>query len=54
MAKLRARIFDSLKFMWDGESYENLEEAKKKQSEYENDRFETRIVEEDGKIELYL
>ena len=53
MASPRARIIDGMKFMWDGTEYESIDDAKKAQAEYEKDNFETRIIEEGDKIEVY-
>lgn len=41
------------KFMWDGQVYETNEEAYRVQQSYENDKFEVRKVEQDGKFLLY-
>jgi hypothetical protein len=53
MAGPRARIFDGMKFMWDGREYDSTEEAQKVRAEYEKERFEVHVVEEDGKIHVY-
>ena len=53
MGKIQARLIDGMKFMWDGQDYESIEEAEKVQAQYEKEKFETRIVEEDGKIHVY-
>ena len=53
MAEPRARIIDGKKFMWDGREYENEAEADKAGEEYEKESFETRTVEEDGKVHVY-
>ena len=53
MAAPQARVIDGKKFMWDGREYESAAEAEKAKGEYEKERFETRIVEEDGKIHVY-
>jgi hypothetical protein len=48
-----ARIFDGMKFMWDGAEYETEEEAKNVQDGYEKDEFEVRRIEEEGKHYLF-
>ena len=53
MAKPIARVIDGMKFMWDGEDYESREAAEEKCAAYGKERFETRIVEEDGTIHVY-
>jgi hypothetical protein len=47
------KIIDGKKFMWDGEIYEGMEQAKEKEESYIKDKFETRIIEEDGKPVVY-
>ena len=49
----KACVIDGMKFMWDGENYASLEDARKKQAEYEKDGFETRIVDEEGNTHVY-
>ncbi len=53
MADPRARVFDGYKFMWDWKDYPGLDEAQKAAEGYRKDNFETRIAEEDGKVQLY-
>jgi len=53
MAKPQARVFDGMKFMWDGADYDSAEEAEKARKEYEKDGFETRTAEEEGKFRVY-
>jgi len=48
-----ARISDGKKFMWDGQTFENREEALQLAETYRNDGFEVRMVEEGGKVFLY-
>ena len=43
----------SSKFMWDGEIYESPEEAENKSKEYEESKFEVRLVEKGGKYLVY-
>lgn len=47
------KILDGKKFMWDGESYEGMEQAKTAEETYQKDNFETRIIEEEGKPLVY-
>ena len=49
----KARVIDGSKFMWDGEEYDDAEAARRAQAEYKKQEFETRIVEEDGKVHVY-
>ena len=48
-----AKIIDDKKFMWDGNTYEKEENAKNTMKEYENYCFETRLVTEEGKFDVY-
>lgn len=47
------KIIDSKKFMWDGETYEGMEQAKAAEENYKKENFETRIIEEEGKPLVY-
>jgi hypothetical protein len=47
------KIIDGKKFMWDGETYEAMDAAKAAEENYKNDKFETRILEEEGKPLVY-
>ncbi len=53
MEEPRARVIDGKKFMWDAREYETRTEAEGAREEYEKESFETRIVEEDDKVEVY-
>ena len=53
MAEIRGRLIDGVKFMWDGRDYETADEAAKVKEEYEQEAFETRIVEEGDKYHVY-
>jgi len=53
MAEPKSRIIDGMKFMWDGKDYESNEEAERAKAEYEENSFQTRLVEEDGKLRVY-
>jgi hypothetical protein len=48
-----AMISDGKKFMWDGQLYDNKDEATRAAEPYENESFQIRIVEEDGKFLVY-
>jgi len=48
-----AMISDGKKFMWDGQLYDNREEAARAGESYQNEDFQIRIVEEDGKFLVY-
>jgi hypothetical protein len=50
---VKAKQIDGKKFMWDGRSYENEKDAKNIESGYSIEGFETRIVQEDGKYNVY-
>ncbi len=47
------QIIDTKKFMWDGETYEGVEQAKAAEESYKKEGFETRIIEEEGKPLVY-
>lgn len=47
------KIIDNKKFMWDGETYEGMEQAKEAEESYKKENFETRIIEEEGKPLVY-
>jgi len=53
MAPEDVRFFDGHKYMWDGEAQESREAAEAKQKEYENDEFETQLVEEEDQFLVY-
>ena len=48
-----ALVTDGKKFMWDGRSFENMEEATRVAETYENNGFEVRMAEEGGKFLVY-
>jgi len=48
-----AMIGDGKKFMWDGQPYDNREEASGAAESYQNENFEIRMVEEGGKFLVY-
>jgi hypothetical protein len=45
-----AMISDGKKFMWDGQLYDNQEEAARAAESYKNENFEIQMVDEDGKF----
>lgn len=47
------KIIDSKKFMWDGVTYEGMDQAKSAEETYKKDNFETKIIEEEGKSLVY-
>jgi hypothetical protein len=53
MAPQNMRVFDGRKFMWDGELYDSPAAAEAKKQDYENQGFETQMLEEEGKAVLY-
>jgi predicted O-methyltransferase YrrM len=48
-----AMISDGKKFMWDGQLYDNQEEAARAAESYKNENFEIQMVDEDGKFLVY-
>ncbi len=46
-------ISDGKKFMWDGQLYDNKEDASRAGESYQKENFEIEIVEEDGKFLVY-
>jgi hypothetical protein len=46
-------ISDGKKFMWDGQVYDNKEEASRAGQSYEEENFQTRMMEQDGKFLVY-
>jgi hypothetical protein len=46
-------ISDGRKFMWDGQLYDNREEASRTAESYQNENFEIQMVEEVGKFLVY-
>jgi hypothetical protein len=53
MSMVKAKQIDGKKFMWDGRKYDNEETVKNIENAYANEGFETRIVEEEGKYNIY-
>ena len=50
---LKAREIEGKKFMWDGNNYDNEEEAKNTEKSYIKEGFETHIVKEEGIYDVY-
>jgi len=48
-----AAKFDGKKYMWDKGSYSTEKDAREKMDKYENDGFEVRCIEEEGKYFIY-
>lgn len=48
-----ARKVDGKKFMWDGGTYDNLEQAQQVMEDYAKDGFEVQMVEKDGQYLVY-
>ncbi|MFI5118714.1 MAG: hypothetical protein ACHP8B_18665 [Terriglobales bacterium] len=48
-----AMISEGKKFMWDGQLYDNRDEASRAGESYQNENFEMRMVEEGGKFLVY-
>jgi hypothetical protein len=53
MAMPSARFFDGRKFMQDGKVYAARQEAEGARDRYQADRFEVRLVEQDGAFLVY-
>lgn len=47
------KMIDGKKFMWDGVVYDAKDKAEEIRAKYNEDKFETRIVEDDGKYMVY-
>ena len=47
------KIIDGKKFMWDGVTYEGIQQAKEAEESYKKENFETKIIEEEGKPLVY-
>jgi len=48
-----AMISDGKKFMWDGQLYDNKEEASRVAQSYREESFQVQTVEEGGKFLVY-
>lgn len=47
------KIIDGKKFMWDGQTYDSKVKAQEVISNYEKDKFETRLIKEEDKYFVY-
>ena len=47
------KIIDGKKFGWDGENYETKSAAQEKIMKYNNDGFDTELIEEDDKYFVF-
>jgi hypothetical protein len=48
-----ATISNGKKFMWDGQIYATQDDASRAEKIYQNDNFESQLVEQDGKFFVY-
>jgi hypothetical protein len=48
-----AMMSDGKKFMWDGQLYDNREDASRATESYQNEDFQIQIVDEGGKFLVY-
>ena len=48
-----AMIHDGKKFMWDGQPYDNQDEASRAAKGYQDEDFQIQIVEDGGKFLVY-
>jgi hypothetical protein len=48
-----AMIRDGKKFMWDGQPYDNQDEASRAAEAYQDEDFQIQIVEDGGKFLVY-
>ena len=53
MAQLKVRYVDGKKFMWDGKTYEDQSQARQAEESYKKKDFETHLVQEEGKHNVY-
>lgn len=49
----RTRIFEGKKYMWDGQEYDNEEQASSVEKQYTEKGFEVQMLREDGKVLIY-
>jgi hypothetical protein len=49
----QVRFFESKKFMWDGEEYDDEKQAGPVEKKYRENGFEVQTHREDGKVYLY-
>ena len=48
-----SKNIDGKKFMWDGAVYESEKDAQDTKKKYEDDKFEVKLIEEEGQHLLY-
>ncbi len=49
----KTRIFEGKKYMWDGQEYDNEEQASSVEKQYTEKGFEVQMWREDGKVLIY-
>ena len=49
----RTRLFEGKKYMWDGQEYDNEEQASSVEKQYTEKGFEVQMWREDGKVIIY-
>ncbi len=49
----QVRYLAKEKYMWDGAVYETQDDAEKRKSEYESNKFQVQLFEQEGKYLLY-
>jgi len=49
----KTRIFEGKKYMWDGQEYNNEEQASSAEKQYTEKGFEVQMWREDGKVLIY-
>ncbi len=49
----KTRFFEGKKYMWDGQEYDNEEQASSVEKQYTEKGFEVQIWREDGKVLIY-
>ena len=47
------RLFEGKKYMWDGQEYDNEEQASSVEKQYTEKGFEVQMWREDGKVLIY-
>ena len=49
----KTRFFEGKKYMWDGQEYENEEQASSVEKQYTGKGFEVQMWREEGKVLIY-
>jgi hypothetical protein len=49
----KTRFFEGKKYMWDGQEYDNEEQASSVEKQYTEKGFEVQMWREDGKVLIY-